>query len=249
MSNSIHFNDKLLLVKFHHFPFLLNKVFTLGTRIPSARTTPVIQNHLAHSPSNIFDSKHCVSREELSPLDINEQHIINIESKQIPTKRTVQVRLDHSPCASPEMISMPSNSHLIAPENSPSSIQHNEFNESVFARSVENIPMDSLVHNHLKKSKSTIGQHPIPTLPFLTLSLLNNRKDLMTSSHSSISTSTSFQQTKQPHIVTGTAILVRQRSQTKSALNKQRSKSSCQQSNLKTRFVCFVIISNIYIKG
>jgi len=190
---------------------------------------------------------------------MNEQHVINDESKQTPLKRTVQVRIDNNPSIahptspSPEGIFLSPHHNLITPENSCSSSQHIELNESALLKNhafIEDIPSDFYEHNFLRKSKSTVGQHPISTLPPIppsALSLINNKKDLMSLSHSSFSTVNSLQQQQQnqPQIVTGTAVIVRERSPTKSALLKHRTKSCIQQTNLKTRFVCFLIIKYI----
>jgi hypothetical protein len=191
----------------------------------------------------MFHSKHCVSPEQMNPIDINEQQIINNESKQIPIKRTVEVRIDNNPSPLPEDIPISSNSGLITPEN--------EFHESSVIKTVpfiEDISTDHHEDNHIKKSKSAIGQHPmssftaLPPVSSANFSLMNNRKDTINLSHSSFSTVNSLQQPNRSHIVTGTAVIARDRSPTKLALLKQRRQSCSQQTNLKTRFVCFSII-------
>ena len=105
-----------------------------------------------------------------------------------------------------------------------------------------NMKNDSLEQSEIKKpiGPSIIG------LPTSNLSLNNNRKDFHNTSHSSFSTLNSSQQT---HTTTYSATINRDRSPTKSALNKQRIKSSSQYSNLKTRFLYFLIneIFNIFL--
>jgi hypothetical protein len=208
----------------------------LGTRIPSAHitTSTNLPHHLMHNSSNVFRSKHCVSREDDSPTELIEPQIINDEPFDIPIKRTVEVRIDHQPIIVPsisptsDIISMPINSDLNLSENSPL------INESTIIKSIEDIPNEFFEYNHpIRRSKSTLGQSSNITLPPIS-SLMTNRKDLMNLSHSSFSTSNY----NQSHIVTGSAVIVRERSPTKSGLNKQqRIKSTPQHSNLKTRFV------------
>jgi hypothetical protein len=227
------------------------KQVVTGTRIPSAQTPTITQHHLINSSSNVFRSKHCVSREdELNLSDIDEQQIINTESKQIPIlKRTVQVRINntpHSTSPSPEGIPLPSISDLTITENHASSSQQNEFNESSIMKSVgfaDDISTDFHEHNYFKKSKPISSIVPLPPV-----SLTNNRKDLMNTSLSSFSTVNSLQTSNHSHIITGTAVMVRERSPTKSALLKHRTKSNAQQTNLKTRYVCFLIITYIQKK-
>lgn len=105
---------------------------------------------------------------------------------------------------------------------------------------VDDISTDFHEQSHLKKSKSFPGQHSTTKLPPITL--FNNGKDVLNLSHSSFSIANSLQSPNRPHVVTGTAVTVRERSPTKSALLKPRAKSCVQQTNLKTRFVCVFII-------
>ena len=189
-----------------------------------------------NNSSNVFRSKHCVSREDESPTDMIEPQIINDEPLEIPTKRTVEVRIDHPiivPSISPrsDVNSLPVNSDISPSENAPL------LNESTIVKSIEDIPNEYFEFNQLRRSKSTLGYPTVSsvvTLPPLPPSM-GNRKDFMNLSHSSFSTLNS----NQPHIVTGSAVIVRERSPTKSALNKQRIKStsSHQPHNFKTRFV------------
>jgi hypothetical protein len=176
--------------------------------------------------------------------------IINNESKQIPIKRTVQVRINnnpniiHSTSPSPEGIPLPSISDLTITENHVSSSQQNEFNESSIMKSlgfVEDISTDFHEYNNLKKNKPISSSIvPLPPVQSTAVSLINTRKDLTNVSFSSFSTANSLHPSNHSHIITGTAVMVRERSPTKSPFLKQRTKSSVQQSNLKTRFVYFI---------
>jgi hypothetical protein len=223
----------------------VREILILGTRIPSAQTTTTtsIPTHLTNSSSNVFRSKHCVSREDDSPTEMNEPHIINDEPLEIPTKRIVQVRIDHYPTMapsmspSPDMIPMPVNSDLSVSDNSAL------VNESTIIKSIDDSLNESFEYNSVRRSKSAFGPHVVtlPPIPSSNISLMNNRKDPMNLSHSSFSTSNS----NQPHIVTGSSVIVRQRSPTKSVLSKQRIKSTPHQTNIKTRFVCFLFIIGI----
>ena len=199
----------------------------LGTRIPSAQTTAAattttnIPNHLIHNSTNVFRSKHCVSREDESPREIPEPQIINDEPLDIPIKRTVQVRMDYHPIYVPSI--SPSSDMLV---NSDVSENPPLVNESTIIKTIDDTPNESFEYTPIRRSKSAFVQPGIssivtlPPLPSSNFSLVNNRKDLLNLSHTSFSTSNS----NQPHIVTGSAVIVRARSPTKSALNKQRIK-------------------------
>lgn len=181
----------------------------LGTRIPSARTVPLVTpNQLDHSSSNVFRSKHCVSREDENSNDIHEHLIINDETTQLPPKRLLQ---SSSHDLSPTRASL-----LITPDTIPS---------------LNNSLSDDDTIEPFKGNHSTITALP-------SISSINIRKDLINTSDSSFSTLHTYQ----PHMVTGSAVIVRERSPNKSAQNKQRIKSSNQHTNFKTRFVCSLII-------
>ena len=49
--------------------------FLLGTRIPTARQAQLTQNNLMNSSANVFNSKHCVSREQLSTTDLDSTYL------------------------------------------------------------------------------------------------------------------------------------------------------------------------------
>lgn len=155
-----------------------------GTRIPSA------QNHF----NETFQTKHNVSQEGFT----------DIEQPKIPNKRTLQIRLDHNP--PPPLAPSTSPSLDITPELSCSDLlQPDELNENP-------VIQDSLEQNSMKKNgPSIIGLPPVPSS---TLTLMNNRKDIFNTSHSSFSTMNSIR--------------------TKSSVNKQRIKSSTQYSSIKT---------------
>lgn len=187
----------------------------LGTRIPSARTVPLVsQTQLNHSSSNVFRSKHCVSREDEDSNDIDEHLIINDETTQLPPKR-----IGHSSFYD---LSHTRASPLITPDTIPSL---NDLTESL---------SDDDTIELSKKTHSTITALP-------SISSINIRKDLIHTSESSFSTLHTYQ----PHMVTGSAVVVRERSPSKSALNKQRIKSSNQHTHFKTRFVCILITVDI----
>jgi hypothetical protein len=63
---------------------------------------------------------------------------------------------------------------------------------------------------------------PPPSLLFMN----NNRKDPSVLSHTSLSAANSAQQQSRPAMITGSAVIVRQRSPTKQSWNRQRAKSS-----------------------
>ena len=187
----------------------------LGTRIPSARTLPpVSQTQLDHSSTNVFRSKHCVSREDENSNDIDEHLIINDATTQLPSKR-----IGHS---SSNDLSHTRASLLHTPSTIPSL---NDLNESL---------SDDETIEHSRKNHSTITALP-------SISSINIRRDFINSSESSFSTLHTYQ----PHMVTGSAVVVRERSPSKSALSKQRIKSSNQHTNFKTRFVCILITVDI----
>lgn len=185
----------------------------LGTRIPSAVQTPMINsNHLDHSSSNVFRSKHCVSREDDNAGEIDEHVIINDETAELQPKRSVQKRIDQQ---SLNNLTSTRNSLPLSPDTIPSL---NDLNESLS----EDEPIESI-----KRAHSTITALP-------SISSINLRKDFINSSDSSFSTVNTYQ----PHMITGSAVVVRERSPSKSTSSKQRIKSSNQQTNFKTRFVC-----------
>jgi hypothetical protein len=112
--------------------------------------------------------------------------------------------------------------------------------------------INSLEHNNTKKSKSSNSQRPISSKsslttlssgPITTISSINNKKDPITLSHSSLSTTNSLQEPNQTNILTGTAVIPHQRLPTRSGRLKQRPKSTktvpaslyFQQPNIKTR--------------
>jgi len=43
----------------------------LGTRLPAPQPTPLPQTNLNNSSTNVFNSKHCVSREQMSNTDLD----------------------------------------------------------------------------------------------------------------------------------------------------------------------------------
>ncbi|CAF2559580.1 unnamed protein product [Rotaria sp. Silwood2] len=220
-----------------------------GKRIPCVQTSSSIQNHVTDNSPNGFYSKHCVSREQMSPLEIcqYENQISNNEIKQSPIKRTVQVRIDNNPMIVPSTptgstrssspncrVSVSLTSNLNTFVNS-SLIQQDEFNESSLIKKssfLGDISNDSFEHNNIKTNKSTNDQRSISaklplttlsTVPSATSSLINNRKDPINISYSSFSTINSIQQQNPPHVVTGTAVTAHQRSPSR---YKQRPKSS-----------------------
>ena len=164
-------------------------------------------NHLDQSSSNVFRSKHCVSREDENVADIDEHVIINDETNELSSKRIVHPSLNE--------LTPIRNSSLATPDTIPSL---NDLSDSFSTDE----PIESM-----KRTHSTIT-----TLP--SISSISLRKDVINSSNSSLSTLNTYQ----PHMVTGSAVIVRERSPSKSTTNKQRIKSSNQHANFKTRFVC-----------
>jgi hypothetical protein len=141
-----------------------------------------------------------------------------------------------------------------------SSARQDELNEPRLVKSVtffSDNSIDSFEHSTTKGSKSNNGQRYIlsksllstlPHVPPPSLLHMNNRKDSTNLSHSSFSTINSVQQ-NQPHMITGTAATVCQRSSLKPTWCRQRTRSymngattntfSQQQSNIKNRFIFF----------
>ncbi|CAF3522386.1 unnamed protein product [Rotaria sp. Silwood1] len=220
-----------------------------GTRIRCVQTPSPLQNHAIDNTIHASNSRHCVSREQMSPLEIcnYENQISNNESKQSPVKRTVQVRIDNNPMVLPSTptgstrsssptfrISVSSTSNLNTLVNS-SLMRQDEFNESSIIKkgaSLGDISIDSFENNNTKTNKATNDQRSLSaklslttlsTLPSSTSSLINNRKDPINISYSSFSTINSIQQQNPPHVVTGTAVTAHQRS---SSRPKPRPKSS-----------------------
>jgi len=185
-------------------------------------------------------------------------------TKSPSIKRSVQIRVENKPVINSPLPS--SRSHLAPPTTIPviqnlpipsSSVQQDDLSDSSLVRSVAFIgDVSSESHENMNTKNNKLNNTPRPKLSLLTIpppappsSLIvmnNNRKDPMVQSHISFTTMNSVQQQQNhPAIVTGSAIVVRQRSPTKQSWNKQRTKSnmtvttnsSLPQSASKTRFV------------
>ena len=150
----------------------------------------------------------------------------------------MQIRVENKPVINSSLTS--SRSHfppsttipviLNLPIPSSSSAQQDELSESSLVRSVAFLgDMSSESHeNNIQRSKSSLLPIPPPPPPSsLLLMNNNNRKDPMVQSHTSFSTMNSVQQQQNhPAAVTGSAVVVRQRSPIKQSWNKQRTKSN-----------------------
>jgi hypothetical protein len=177
----------------------------------------------------------------------------------------VQIRVENKPVINSSLPS--TRSHFPPPTTIPviqnlpipsSSVQQDELSDSSLVRSVaflgdmsseshENINTKNNKSNNIQHSKSSLLLMPPPPPPSSLLVMNNNRKDPTVQSHTSFSTMNSLQQQQQNHpaAVTGSAVVVRQRSSIKQSWNKQRTKSnmtvttnsSLPQSASKTRFV------------
>jgi len=176
----------------------------------------------------------------------------------------VQSRVENKPVINSSLTS--SRSHFPPPTTIPailnppipsSSVQQDELSDSSLVRSVaflgdmsseshENINTKNNKSNNIQHSKSSLLLMPPPAPPSSLLVMNNNRKDPTVQSHTSFSTMNSLQQQQNhPATVTGSAVVVRQRSPIKQSWNKQRTKSnmtittnsSLPQSASKTRFV------------
>ena len=188
---------------------------------------------------------------------INELH-------KIPIKRGNQVRNDDSSICIQLTSPLPplavepihSNSNLNGSKKKLSLSRQDELPSVKPVAFRRNMSNNSVEHNNTKKSKSTNSQRPISSKSSLTtlssvlattFSSINNQKDPINVSHSSLSTTNSLQEHNQSNIVTGTAIIAQKRSATKSARHKQRPKSYKtasenlypQRPDIKTRFVYF----------
>ncbi|CAF1427447.1 unnamed protein product [Rotaria magnacalcarata] len=222
-----------------------------GTRISSLQTSSTSHHRLNENSSNTFDSRHCVSREQLSQSDMynDENQISYDEQKQspVPVKRSVQVRIDNNPTiapssptassrsSSPEFrISISSNSNLNTLDTS-SFMRQDEFNESTLNKRSSffvDPSVDSVDHRNIKPRKATNDIQSLSTklslitlhsLPQSTTSLINSKKDPINTSYSSFSTVNSLEQQNPPHVLTGRAVTAHQRLPVQ---HKQRAKSS-----------------------
>ncbi|CAF2517530.1 unnamed protein product [Rotaria sp. Silwood2] len=241
-----------------------------GTRIQTAQTSQLSQDNLTTSSTNAFNGKHFVSREQWSPLDLhcNEQqqptNNETITAKQSSTKRSVHIRTDNNAIINPPVSSSSpglSPSKVIPilpnPTETSSSIQQEDLCDSSLIKSVTVIgDFSNEFHESINKrrSKSKLTQRPIsskssiltiPPPPSLLVTNTNSRKDPNVLSNTSISTMGSSQQHKSNRsaIVTGSAVIVRQRSSSKLSRSRQRTNfdsttttiSSLSQSTTKPR--------------
>ncbi|CAF1103529.1 unnamed protein product [Adineta steineri] len=189
------------------------KETVIGTRISSPRTPiPVPNRTSTDTPPDIFRSRHCVSREDMSPLDIHGENQIVIDDNPIVIK---SIKIRSSPVVVEPTIS--TNSSLTALKNLLSVKSNNTISHDITSNSLE--------HKNMKRSKSAYRQRPISSTttlnsnPIGIYSLANNRKDPLNFSYSS-------QEQNQPHILTGTAMTANQRLPTRSARQNQRPKSN-----------------------
>jgi hypothetical protein len=182
--------------------------------------------------------------------------------KSAPIKRAVQIRTESNPTTySPAPINFPPLTVTPVISNLPitlPSTQQDELSDSLLVKSVtfhEENPNETREDVNTNKDKSNEAPSPkssvltMPPAPPPPSLLVMNRKDPNALSHTSFSTMNSIQQQENtpPAIVTGSAVVVRQRSPTKHLLNRQRIKSSgttttnssLPQPPTKTRFVSF----------
>ncbi|CAF0757198.1 unnamed protein product [Rotaria sordida] len=207
-------------VKFDTF----QRQIVTGTRIPTTQISPLLQDNLATNSTNVFDAKHCVSREQWNSLDLDsneeqkeqQQQPTNNEittAKSSSTKRSVQIRtsnntiINHpvpssnpSPCP-PKVIPI-----LPNPPQTSSSTQQEDLCDSSFIKSVTflgDISNEAHESIHKKRSQSKITQRSkssksslltIPPQPSLVVTNANNRKDPTVLSNTSFSTVSSSQQ-------------------------------------------------------
>jgi hypothetical protein len=196
--------------------------------------------------------------------------------KSAPIKRAVQIRTENNPTTySPVLKSFPPITVTPVIPNPPittPSTQQDELSDSVLVKSVtfleetsnethEDINTDKEKSNETPRPKSSLLMvPPAPPPPsLLAMNHSNHRKDPTALSHTSLSTMNSVQpqQNNPPAIVTGSAVIVRQRSPTKPSWSRQRPKSGTTtittnsylpQPSTKPRFDLFKIISSILLK-
>ncbi|CAF0754419.1 unnamed protein product [Adineta steineri] len=214
-------------VKFDSF----KKQIVTGTRIPTARTVPIPQNNLISTSIHTFDSKHCVSREQLSTLDLNSNEIKTKLTEPCQTHKDVPMATLNPSLSSP--VTIPTIPNL--PEMS-SSTEQAELYDPPLVRSVTFLDDN---FNELNDNTNTQNQRPkssstttssIPIIlapPPSFLAPKTNKQQ----NEPSVSSQQQQQQQNQPTVVTGSAAIVRHRSPIRQSWNRQRPRSNTTLSN------------------
>ncbi|CAF3480165.1 unnamed protein product [Rotaria socialis] len=225
----------------------MQRQIVTGKRISTEQTPSSSQDNLTASSTNLFNGKHFVSREQWSTSELACHGEQQQTSKDQTTtqKRSVRIRTDNN-----VIINLPppptdtSHSLLKAipmPLNSSdksSSTQQDDLCDSPLVKSVTflgDIPSESHEILNKRKAKPKILQRPVsskpslstvPLSPTLVVTNGNNRKDPIVQSNISISTMNSSQPQKSSRssVLTGSQVLVRQRTPSKLSFSRQRSK-------------------------
>ncbi|CAM4797074.1 unnamed protein product [Rotaria magnacalcarata] len=242
----------------------MQRQIVTGKRISTEQTPSSSQDNLTTSSTNIFNGKHFVSHEQWSTSDLacHDEQQQTSNDQTTTRKRSVRIRTDNNTIinlpppptdTSPSLlktIPMPPNS-----SDRSSSIQQDDLCDSPLVKSVTflgDIPSESHEILNKRKAKPKILQHPmsskpslstVPLSPTLVVTNGNNRKDPIVQSNISISTmnSSQAQKSSRSSVLTGSQVLVRQRTPSKLSFSRQRSKlnssrttiSSLSQSTIK----------------
>ncbi|CAF3502993.1 unnamed protein product [Rotaria sp. Silwood1] len=237
-----------------------------GTRISTGQTSSLSQDNVTNSTNAFNDKHFVSREQwSPLDLDCNEQQqptnnnetTTTTTAKQSSTKRSVHIRTDNNTIINPSIPS--SNLSLSTPKAIPivpypgetfSSTQQEDLCESSLVKSVTflgDIPNELHETMIKKRIKSKINQRPIssksslltiPPPPPLLVTNTNSRKDPTVQSNASLSTMASSQPQKSNRsaIVTGSSVIVRQRSPTKLSRARQRT-------NLDTTMTTFSSLS------
>ncbi|CAF4228280.1 unnamed protein product, partial [Adineta steineri] len=213
-------------VKFDSF----KKQIVTGTRIPTARTAPIPQNNLISTSIHTFDSKHCVSREQLSTLDLNSNEIKTKLTEPCQTHKDVPIpTLDpslSSPVTIPTIPNLPEISSLTeqAELYDPPLVRSVTFLDDNFNELNDNT---NTQNQRPKSSSTTTSSIPIILAPPPSFLVPKNNQQQNEPSVSS----EQQQQQNQPTVVTGSAVIVRHRSPIRQSWNRQRPRSNTTLSN------------------